>query len=883
MLSNMTMVFAGRGNDQGNPQVYTHVAIAVNMEGEEGWYLSEKPVVKATGGVYKVWVSGYYDWDKDQWVEGHYEEKLRYNNTYIELSSKQNSSKNGYEYQSGMGYQFTEDTVFTVTAKFTNGKETKTEIFTISNIENYRGAGKSFYSYCRTHYCDGKNGIDMKLSYSELVENFYDVVYNVDGDKTLITDGREYAEGATVTVTSEKPEKNGYRFDGWTYGDKLYKAGDTLTMGTTNVEFTAKFTKLYNVIYQVNGTEVSKEQVASGESTQLMNGYTDNHKLIPEGKKFVCWMIGDKEATEADLQNITSDITLTAKLTDKVFTVTYYVDGVMEHKDENITYGTNYTVADKYVKEGYNVTDWTVAAGTSIEVKRDIVLNATSEIRKFTVTYFIDDQVYSTIADIPYGADYTVAADYEEEGYDFSGWSTEAGTVINVKDNIEIRGTKTIKTYTVKYLDKDGNEITSLTRTVNYGTKLNAADEIGLDDVVTGNELNDGKDANVLKYSFKEWASQGEYKLDDLEAVKQDMVFKATYNTWNVPVNYYVLNRGLAQPSEIYPYAKENYSKGIAGTLDSFTEVKEENSVSSYLGTKIPTEEDFNEAYNLGIDTEKEYIKWYVIKEEGDGWHVHGIIVSKPTLTVRYVDTNNNELVASVTTTVEPNQTGTVTAIVIDDYTAVAGQDLSYAAGATGETIVTIMYEADEKETTTEEITTEEEPTEEPTTEEVTTEEEITEEPTTEEVTTEEETTEEPTTEEVTTEEETTEEPTTEEAATEEETTEEPTTEEAATEEEPTEEPTTEEATTEEEPTTEAPTVEIEDEDIPLNGSSDDEEPTTETAAKEDGMVIIEDEDIPLNGNVKTGDSANAMPAMAALLLAACGAMAAAFGKKKAK
>jgi len=100
-----------------------------------------------------------------------------------------------------------------------------------------------------------------------------------------------------------------------------------------------------------------------------------------------------------------------------------------------------------------------------------------------------------------------------------------------------------------------------------------------------------------------------------------------------------------------------------------------------------------------------------------------------------------------------------------------------------------------EEDTTTEEVTTEEETTEETTTEEVTTEEETAEETTTKEVTMEEETAEETTTKEVTTEEETAEETTTKEVTTKEETTEDTTTEEVITEEETTEE-TTEKITT---------------------------------------------------------------------------------------
>ena len=188
------------GNNNGNKPgqstsgTYNHMSIAVYTENSDengGYYLASKPTVTV-------------------------------GSQQISLGSKQSSQNNGYEYQSGMGYKFTADTVFDVKAVLTNGTDTIDVEFTITNVDNYKNSGMSFYEYCAANWCDSDQGIDMKLTYEDIVEHFYDVKYDVDGDYTVVIDSTDYKSGDTVTVSDVIPEKEGCEFVGWQYDDEMY-------------------------------------------------------------------------------------------------------------------------------------------------------------------------------------------------------------------------------------------------------------------------------------------------------------------------------------------------------------------------------------------------------------------------------------------------------------------------------------------------------------------------------------------------------------------------------------------------------------------------------------------------------------------------------------
>ena len=158
-----------------------------------------------------------------------------------------------------------------------------------------------------------------------------------------------------------------------------------------------------------------------------------------------------------------------------------------------------------------------------------------------------------------------------------------------------------------------------------------------------------------------------EKALDDLEKAKENVALtedewvaakasadlakiaaeeaKVKSETKPVKTAFYVLNRGMSQPSEVKSYPTANYSKpGISGelysgVLDETTGtrdysyislykkgIKDEALVPQYLKV-VPTTQQL--AASGVVLKEGESIKWYVIKTESDGYHVDGFIVNQ--------------------------------------------------------------------------------------------------------------------------------------------------------------------------------------------------------------------------------------------------------------
>ena len=184
---------------------------------------------------------------------------------------------------------------------------------------------------------------------------------------------------------------------------------------------------------------------------------------------------------------------------------------------------------------------------------------------------------------------------------------------------------------------------------------------------------------------------------------------------------YYILNRGLLQPSEdpVKSYPAANYSKSYV-TGELINGVEDENGFNTYsaiykkgvAGAPVydylkvqPTVEQINQILGAGNELrEGETITWYVIKTERDGYHVDGIISGqKFNVTVRYgyTDAETNEfidLTESTTVSVGLGESYKIDSPVIDEYVASA----AFVEGvATEDKEIRVEYTAEETRTVT--------------------------------------------------------------------------------------------------------------------------------------------------------------------------------------
>ena len=217
---------------------------------------------------------------------------------------------------------------------------------------------------------DGKVNItvteDMKLTAVWEARTFTVTYVLLDGKTRTET----VAYGQKLTL-GEEP-RTGYTFVGWKDGEKMYHAGETITV-TEDKTLTAVWdTRSFTVTYVLLNGKTRTETAAYGQNVTLgeepRTGYT-----------FVGWKDGEKVYYAGETITVTEDKTLTAVWDTRSFTVTYVLlNG--KTRTETAAYGQNVTLGEE-PRTGYTFVGWKDGekmyhAGETITVTEDMTLTA---------------------------------------------------------------------------------------------------------------------------------------------------------------------------------------------------------------------------------------------------------------------------------------------------------------------------------------------------------------------------------------------------------------------------------------------------------------------------------------------------------------------------
>ena len=213
------------------------------------------------------------------------------------------------------------------------------------------------------------------------------------------------------------------------------------------------------------------------------------------------------------------------------------------------------------------------------------------------------------------------------------------------------------------------------------------------------------KNVADAKKAYEDAQSAADEAKKDYEDAQKDFAEKP------VTAYFYILNRGLTQPSEVSSYPSSNYSKARPGQLkkgennsylDQYARGRgiKDTDLTPYI-EKAPTAADFGLTLKEG-----EYIKWYVIKTESDNSiHVDGIIMNqKFNVTVHYLyedETGNTVKVAEDfvgTYGLGEEYHITTPSAVIDgfSFTAKNATEAEISGTATADREVTVWYSKEE-------------------------------------------------------------------------------------------------------------------------------------------------------------------------------------------
>ena len=250
----------------------------------------------------------------------------------------------------------------------------------------------------------------------------YTVTWKVNGEKvgeTAVKFGDAIADYAF-----DAPE--GYEFSGWTDKPETMPASDITVNGTTTA-------KSYTVTWNVNGEKVGETTVKFGDAI------ADYEYAAPAGYNFSGWT--DKPETMP-----ASNITVNGTTTAKTYTVTWKVDGEVVGTTTE-TFGQPIADFNYDAPVGSTFSGWLDKPETMPD-NENLVINGTLSTDIHTITWKVNGEVIATTNAV-YGAE---IADYDytaPTGYTFSGWTDKPATM--PANNIEVNGTTTIKTYTVKW------------------------------------------------------------------------------------------------------------------------------------------------------------------------------------------------------------------------------------------------------------------------------------------------------------------------------------------------------------------------------------------------------------------------------------------------
>lgn len=261
---------------------------------------------------------------------------------------------------------------------------------------------------------------DITVTGSYKINNYY-ITYSLDGSVYQVV---SVPYGSAITPL--KVEKEGYIFSGWN--------GLPATMPARDITVTGSLTiSSFKLTYMVDGAVYQTQTLTYGATVIPVENPTR------EGCAFSGW-----SGLPATMPG--HDVTVTGSFTPLIYTLRYVVDGQL-FQQQQVSFGQAITAPVPPQKTGYTFTGWDSLPKTM--PASDLTVTAVYEATKYTLTYFVDGEVYKSV-EIPYGTVLVLIEDPVKEGHIFSGWSQIPATM--PAENISVSGTFSIGTYKLEYI-----------------------------------------------------------------------------------------------------------------------------------------------------------------------------------------------------------------------------------------------------------------------------------------------------------------------------------------------------------------------------------------------------------------------------------------------
>ena len=388
----------------------------------------------------------------------------------------------------------------------------------------------------------------------------YSVTYFGNGNDSGsdVVDETVYHIGDWVSVADEEPTKTGYTFAGWSYGEDIYKAGDTFQMETESIIFTAQWeANTYRVTFNADGGEVTpgyRDKLFASKYGTASDGETPQPMPEPArtGYTFKGWWTGQggtgTQITDESIVITADSHTIFAAWDANVYTVTFDADGgeVSPASQDKLFEGTYGTASDgetsqplpEPTRRGYTFEGWwtgedgsgtKITDSATVSTARNHTLYANWTETIYTITYNMDGGINGdnpssyVIGDTPISLE-----DAVKTGYAFEGWYTEP-SFINEVTEIKEKSTGNVTLWA-----KWTKTIYNITYNLNGGANGTNPDSYDISDLPIPL-----KDAARTGYTFRGWYLEASFKnkVDEIaEGSIEDMELWArwTENTYKI-------------------------------------------------------------------------------------------------------------------------------------------------------------------------------------------------------------------------------------------------------------------------------------------------------------------------------------------------------------
>lgn len=253
------------------------------------------------------------------------------------------------------------------------------------------------------------------------VTHKYEVTFMADG---VNHNSQIVLKDATVTVPTN-PTKNGYMFEGWTLdGNNVVNlANYTITQNTT---FTAKFTRLYSVVFKYEDTTLKTDTVKSGNYATAPTATSTAYKV------FNGWKVNGS-AVNVNEYRITADTVFVADITYK-YDVKFMADGKV-HNTQIVEKHSKPTVPSNPTKTDYVFTGWSLDGTNPVDVSKYMIIENTTftalwRLDDFNVTFKVGNSTYNT-QKVANNGKPVYPAIPTQSGVVFYGWSVDGTNIVD--------------------------------------------------------------------------------------------------------------------------------------------------------------------------------------------------------------------------------------------------------------------------------------------------------------------------------------------------------------------------------------------------------------------------------------------------------------------